>query len=288
MMKKLIILLFIFLIFNPSYAFCQSNTYENSLTSKFINFDYIYTNDKYNEYDKAIEYAVEIIKSNPQSYETSCVINKLYYIIKFDSRNCLRKTVLKYKIKYFDTIDDYNSEVVEKIMLAYLMSFGMPLKDSDICDQDEMLESAALGMNNLIKMKDNIVDKNYSQIALALLTTPSQYDYCYEYLERYPNSNYCSIIESNFADLQYYRYGYYHEYIKDILRIINKYKLIEIITPYGYNAAIDKYYDISLAYILLKDYKNAKKYLELIKKETQNYSELKLLEAKVKALESQQ
>jgi hypothetical protein len=84
--------------------------------------------------------------------------------------------------------------------------------------------------------------------------------------------------------LSYFNNEQYEKYIEEVIKLINKYKLKDIKTPFGYHGAIDCYSLIVSSYVKLKDYKNAQFYLDLIKKEAPNYWEIKSLEEEVEGV----
>jgi uncharacterized protein (UPF0305 family) len=176
-----------------SPAYCQSDSYEVNIDILFKDFYKIFNNKILSDYDKTIDYSVEILKYKPKSLEASNVICSLFSIMDVGKDGCLKNKFIKYKEKYFSTIEDYSSNVVEKIMLAYMLSYGFTSKNSDITDQEEMQQNSDIGNEILLKMKENIPDENYRAIVLALIADSDTY--YREFLEKYPTHPHADSIE---------------------------------------------------------------------------------------------
>ncbi len=283
-MKKLIYFLLIVAVLTITFpAYAQSTSSEVEVDTLFKELYKIFDNDIKIKYDKAIDYSVEILKMKPKSLEASYIICSLYPVVSSGNDYYIKDKFIDYEKKYLSNIEDYSSNIIEKIILAYMMSFGFTSNKNDIPDQDEMQQNAEFGENILLKMKDNIPDENYRAIVLLLLASDEKY--CHEFLEKYPGHPYSDSIERNII-FSYFKNQQYEKYIEEVNKLISKYKLKEIITPFGYHGAIDCYSLIVSAYVELEDYKNARLYLDMIKEEAPDYWEIKSLEEELTGVKS--
>ncbi|MDD3301681.1 MAG: hypothetical protein PHR57_02850 [Patescibacteria group bacterium] len=282
---KMYMIFLICLIFSLtiSSAYGQIGTYEVEVGHMFMDFYKIVDNKIEPEYEKAVDYAVEILKIKPRSLEESYILCSLNYIIDNKYKRFLLSKFNNYKDKYFDSIEDYGSNVVEKIILAYMLAKGFTSKHSDVGDQNEAEQNGVLGEKILLKMKDNISNENYAAIVLSLMAGPN-INYGYEFKEKYPDHPDIYAIETGIAFEKYFITEEYKTYIDEIKGLIKKYKLKEVTTPFGYHRAINCYSEIISTYVKLNDYENAKIYLNLIKNEAPDYSELQSLEEEVEGV----
>lgn len=282
-MKK-IFLSFIFLIlFNFSAAYAQT-TDESSISNLLLkNYKIASENDVQNMF-LVIDYSIEILKKTPNSlasyYTVGCVVSACFY----RSRDEIKLKFKELYDKYFSSLNDITSDTIEKILLSEILFLGYSVKGTT---DEEIENSHQIGKTALQNIKDNCVDKDYAALAAMFLLTGLSHNEivepCKNFIETYPTHRAIPLIEAKMVMETYFFSIETRDYIKFIeenKKLIDKYK--EINSPFGsYKLVIDNYAFIVRAYLRLGDLDEAKKYLELVKKEAPDYYELKEIQSEV-------
>jgi len=278
---RLIMLLFtlLFLKIFALNAHAEISTSELEITKMYNNLENIYINavlrKDYSKYELAIDYSVEILKK-PNTIEAICALPFICHIAQ--NRNGPPSKFKEFKEKYYSNLNDYSTNMPEKIILAYMMLNGV----NPDHNHEEFEINSKRGLETLLNMKDNCSNNDYAVIVfLILMGRKSQLSY--EFFNKYPNHQAIPWVNLNIT-IDYYLKDDTQKAIKTAHEMIEKYK--NIMTPSGHRFVINYYNVIVRSYIKLNDYANAKKYLDLIEKEVPNYWYLSRLRPDVEKIKN--
>lgn len=245
-------------------ANAQVSTSETSLTESYKNLEDIYINavlrNDYSKYELAIDYSIEILKK-PNTIEAICALPFIAHMAK--NKTAPPQKFKELKSKYYSSLNDYSTNMPEKIILAYMMLNGVNPDHNN----EEFEINSKLGLETLLNMKDKCPDDNYAIIVFLILIGRNN-ALSYEFLNKYPEHQAIPWVNLNLA-IDFYLKGESIKAIEFANEMIEKYK--NIMTPSGYRFVINYYNVIVLSYIKLNDYAKAKKYFDLIEKEVPNY-----------------
>lgn len=257
----------------------QISTSETSLTESYKNLEDIYINavlrDDYSKYEWAIDYSVEILKK-PNTIEAICALSFIAHIAQ--NRNAPPQKFKEFKEKYYSNLNDYSTNMPEKIILAYMMLNGVNPDHNN----EEFEINSKLGLETLLNMKDKCPDNDYAVIVFLILMGRNN-ALSYEFLNKFPKHQAIPWVNLNIA-IDFYCKDNAQKAIEIADEMIEKYK--SIMTPSGYRLVIYYYNIILLSYVKLNDYVNAKKYLDLIEKEVPNFWYLSKLRPMVESIKN--
>jgi len=270
----IIVLLFILGSVFSSYA---RQTQESVLKKLYFDFEKIIRAKDYKNSNTAIDNVIEMIKINPRSYETIYAISFLEFAICMDANDHIVGYYKKLKEKYYFELKNVDSDVVEKIILSYMLYRG--ISDVEI-EYAELLSQSRYGEECLNNIKDNCSSKDIAALTTMLLMMDNKY--CIYFLEKFPNHPATPLVELTSLLDKYEKKNDYKGLAAEAKIYSEKYK--NTITHFGWPVSIDYYSFIVTAYVELSDYSNAKYYLDLIEKEAPNYSDLSYLRSEVESI----
>ncbi len=257
----------------------QMSTSETSLTESYKNLEDIYINvvlrDDYSKYELAIDYSVEILKK-PNTIEAICALPFIAHIAQ--NRNASPQKFKEFKNKYYSNLNDYSTNMPEKIILAYMMLNGVNPDHNN----EEFEINSKLGLETLLNMKDKCLDDNYAIIVFLILMGRDN-NLSYEFINKFPKHQAIPWVNLNIA-IDFYCKDNAQKAIEIADEMIEKYK--SIMTPSGYRLVIYYYNIMLLSYVKLNDYANAKKYFDLIEKEVPNFWYLSKLRPLVESVKN--
>lgn len=268
MKKNFVFILVFFISFNSSIVFAQDSD-ENVILNKLLNLTLISATETSDKYDIAIENAIEIFKNAPSSLESYYA---LYWLLNIKLNDKVIKKFNSLKTLYFSSIDIFDSNQPEKLVLIALIGSGV---------EKNSLEEANSAFQEahkfLIKAQDTCTNKDYLPlIKLLMMFDPEQgIDYANNFKAEYPNHPWLPFIDLIIVG-DILNKKDYQKCINTSIELIEKYKNIK--SPYGWKIIIDYYNLLTLCYLDLKDTPNIQKYFQLIKTEAPNYFQLKNLE----------
>lgn len=211
----------------------------------------------------AINCILEIYKRKPDSLEAYYSTFLLKYII--EAR--LSEKYEEMKDKHLANLNDPNFETGEKLIFLWLIAsqWMHNIKLDGSIDKETI-------NNVLVNIRDNCKNKNYSVLAASMLSDVpllalENLKNIIEIAPEHPAVPYvmAEIISiENKNDPQ--------KCIQEIQTLINKFGNIE--TPCGWRMVYEYYFFIAYVYIDIKDYENAEKYYEIIKKEAPDFCDL--------------
>jgi len=253
MKKYYYIAIILLLVFNfPAYA---QNTSEevstNELSKDVFNIVMGMNTEKM---DVAVNYSIEIIKTNPWSMDALGAIT-MFDTYTIDKK--IEKIYSELKEKYFSTIDDLSTNTAEKLMLMNF--YGAAI---DVSSPEESKENIKRIIEILKKNKDAINDKKIT----ALITMMLFYDrentlpYINEFLEKYPDHPAIPLVELNKLSIIYKKEP--QKCIEEIEKWIKKYD--NLMSPLGWKLNIFGYDTLLDCYQELNDRENLKKYIKIL------------------------
>ena len=219
-----------------------------------------------------IDYSIEILKYKPNSLESM-------YVFSLFSRMTLSEKIhdkyIKLKNKYYDDLNNVNSDIPEKLILLLFLIMDVDEKSLNEADNNAITFKKTL---NLIK--DTCQDNDYSALAtiLLLFDLKERDNYSSFFKEKYPNHKCLPLVELiMLSDL--FSKKDYQKCINECENFIKKYE--KIVTPFGWRLIMDCYNLLIFNYLATDDYENAKKYFNLIETEAPNYDNVKQLKQKI-------
>lgn len=257
-MKTLKFFLIVFLMFNimiPVYA--QTST-DEVVIKKLNELTAIGINKTGESYGIAVDDAIEIFKLKPSALESYYA---LYWLTSISRNETLLKKYNELKDKFYSSIENFDSNQAEKLVIIALMGSGI-----DATNIDDIKDTSKASFEMLKKIKNACVDKNYnSLITLFQMFDDENYAlYVQEFKAENPNHTLIPIFDLTMVGALLEKKEP-QNCIESSLKLIEKYKNVS--TPYGWKVTMDYYNLIVLSYAEMKDYNNAKKYYELMKKE---------------------
>jgi len=277
-------LLYIFLCLISVLLFCKS-TLAKSTDEMVINKNFriladVVHNKSFAQYSNAIDLSIEIIKSSPRSLEAGLTVSLLSNFINYKKYKYIKEKYKELKDKYFSTIENFDTDIPEKMILAYMFFRGV---NSDDLSEKDREKNSELGEKILVKMKDSCKDQNLKAIALWMIS--SKLKYCYEFKEKYPQHPFMPFVEISLAG-KYLSTLEYDKYIEEISKLNTKYGDID--SPLGYKVHIAYYSEFILTYVAMNNYSAAKSYLDTIEKELPTYWGLNFLKNEVQNIKGKQ
>ncbi|MEZ7893242.1 MAG: tetratricopeptide repeat protein [Candidatus Wallbacteria bacterium] len=272
-MNLRIYFLALMLLIVPSFSYATEETSLEALYKDFNNTLLHFDDGKpYSEYcqdiSKLMELAVKIIEKNPGSYEAYDTLLGLpseFNLISEEPRQYYKKL----KEECYADLSDVNKNMAAKIVfmrITYLWG-EFAHCDEDICKSC---------VDNLKKMKNECIDKNYAALATASLfdfytTGLDKNDYRKEFLEKFPKHPAVCDVKLNIA-FDNYENKKYRECIEEINKLLNEYKNDKNFEIFE----LPCYHGLGLCYIELNDIETARKYLDLILQKAPESMEYKL------------
>ena len=276
----LLIMLLFALLFLKMFALnahAETSTSESEITKTYKNLENIYINavlrEDYSKYELAIDYSVEILKK-PNTIEAICALPFICHIAQ--NRDVPPQKFKEFKEKYYSNLNDYSTNMPEKIILAYMMLSGVNTEHN----HEEFEFNSKLGLETLVNMKNNCSNNDYTVIVFLILMGGDN-NLSYEFINKFPKHQAIPWVNLNIT-IDYYCKDKAQKAIETANEMIEKDK--NIMTPSGYRFLINYYNVIVLSYIKLNDYANAKKYLDLIEKEVPNFWYLSRLRPEVEKI----
>jgi len=277
-------LLYIFLCLISVLLFCKSawakSTDEVVINKNFRILADVVHNKNVAQYSNAIDLSIEIIKSSPCSLEAGLTVSLLSNFIDYKKYKYIKEKYKELKDKYFSTIENFDTDIPEKMILAYMFFRGV---NSDDLSEKDREKNSELGEKILVKMKDSCKDQNLKAIALWMIS--SKLKYCYEFKEKYPQHPFMPFVEISLAG-KYLSTLEYDKYIEEISKLNTKYGDID--SPFGYKVHIAYYSEFILTYVAMNNYSAAKSYLDRIEKELPTYWGLNFLKNEVQNIKGKQ
>lgn len=252
-----------------SNAFAEPKPIKSDSFDSFYN---IINNQDTSDVALIIDYSVEIFKNKPDSLESMYVLSLLSRV---KLNNKIRNKIQELKTKYFDSLNDANSDIPEKLILLVLLLSGIDANSAEDLDVNITLCKKSLNF-----IKDNCQNKNYVALVylILLLDLNEREGITKVFKEQYPNHKCIPLIELILLS-ELYHQKKFQNCIDECEIFIKNYK--EITTPFGWKMVMDCYNLLIYNYLALNDYENAKKYYNLIETEAPKYDNLKELKNKV-------
>lgn len=291
-MRKIFFIVFSLFFLNINLAFSAEISTEGTVSVAFERFkEIMYPSDKTSDsrirnLDIAMDYAVEILKTNPSSIDAFHVIKTNYHI---ESNEVAFNKYLKFRSKYYNDLDNPDTDTAEKLFFLILAQ----RHDSEYTEHKStheyaenklnreyteykltrgyavkklIRENTEKYINGIIKIRKECKDKRYRALA-AIFPARDLGEYAY-FLKKFPNH-----VANPFMKLYHFRnliYSWkYDEAIKELLKASKKYKKLKDIN--GKDYWITCYDLLTRAYCGISDYENANKYLMLIKEKAPEY-----------------
>jgi hypothetical protein len=226
-----------------------------------------------NQSHKFIEYAIDIIKKSPSSTEA------FYTLITFPGSlnfitNEPENIYQQLKEKYLNTLNDPDTNSAEKIVFMNL-TLLYPTELDRSTDDEELKNKLDSCYNGLKKMANDSKNEAYRALATMVLASNIP-EYWKKFVENFPVHPCISEIKLNLLHYENYTNNTnYEKTIEETNKLLNEYK--EIILPDGWKFEISCYELIAVCYVKLKDFENARKYLNLIEKNASGDSQLHML-----------
>lgn len=270
-MKKILLLFFVLLLFNVnlpnSSAFNKNDNNKlykacvKILTERYPS--NISESEKWKDISSAISGAVEIIKSDPTSLESICIINTIRDCQNWSNDNRFRAMYKIWHEKFLNNFEEVENDLAEKIIFLRTAQ----LAEGAFIKSDSILKNNTIKIfNYLRKIKDECSNKNYAALALwSLVTSNSDKKYHSEFLNKYPDhpANIFIKLDLVFSD------GSIDEQIAKINMLIKEYGQLKL--PDGWNFETECQYAIGFLYTEKKDFESAKHYLSLVEEKAPNY-----------------
>ncbi|HBC73713.1 MAG TPA: hypothetical protein DC017_02420 [Candidatus Wallbacteria bacterium] len=222
----------------------------------------------------AVDYAVEILKENPNSIEACEIVELVTRTLNDDKTKDFYN---KLKEKHMPNFDDPDFEPAEKIIFLSMLRCGIEAKNLEENKQYQLLAN-----KGFINMKDNCMNSDYAALATKGLfknkSNEERLMYKKYFLEKYPQHKHIPHIKQSIIN-ELYCENNPQKCIEELLKLAEQYKNLS--TPHGWRIVMDYYCDIAYTYRDLKDFENAKKYYYMIEKEVPNYWNLKYLKPRL-------
>lgn len=267
---KLFYIFVIIIILSSAVPAHSQATYEVEINQIFKDYSTIILNNASDKYDVAIDYAVEIIKQSTTSLTTYYTLSLAKNIDMQNSK--VKNKFAELKEKYFSTLDDFNSDQAEKLIVIFFIGMGIE-SNSD----EEQIAAQKFAVEKLVQIKNTCQNNDYTSLAIMLLFLDKNkgLEYMKYFKEKFPAHSFIPLIDLDMIAENFEKKDY-QKCIDDAKAWELKYK--NIVSPYGWHITIECYNFITLCYVSLKDYENAKKYYELIKSEAPGYYGIKEIE----------
>jgi len=148
--------------------------------------------------------------------------------------------------KYFSSIDNIDSNIIEKIILAELFDCGHSIVDN--ITYEEALISHEIGRKILNNIRENCSNKVYAALAMLCLISNASgsietIELCEKFLNFYPDHKAVPLILANIISEKYLFNSEskdYLKYIEEIKKFIDKNN--NLYSPFGnYKLSIDYY-----------------------------------------------
>lgn len=222
----------------------------------------------------AVDYAVEILKENPNSIEACEIVELVTHTLNDDKTKDFYKIL---KEKHMPNFDDPDFEPAEKIIFLSMLRCGVESKSLEENKQYQLLAN-----KGFVNMKDNCNNPDYAALAtkglFMVINNEERLKHTKYFYENYHYHKYIPHIEQSIIN-ELYCENDPQKCIDELLKLTEKYK--DLVTPHGWRIIMEFYCDIAYNYRDLKDYENAKKYYYMIEKEAPNYWNLKYLKPRL-------
>jgi len=242
MFKKLLLVSFIFLT-NVSVCLSQT-TSETEISKILIQSNNIISQKEYQYMPEIIDYSIEILKMSPNSLSA-------YFATGYINATIAAPKETKVKLKemydkYFSSIDNIDSNIIEKIILAELFDCGHSIVDN--ITYEEALISHEIGRKILNNIRENCSNKDYAALAMLCLISNASgsietIELCEKFLNFYPDHKAVPLILANIISEKYLFNSEskdYLKYIEEIKKFIDKNN--NLYSPFGnYKLSIDYY-----------------------------------------------
>jgi len=211
----------------------------------------------------SLNYGVEIMTKAPDSLEaflTIFIINDVFD--RCNEKDIISKVYNNIKEKHLLHLEEPDFEPGEKLIFLIMYSAGTGAKLAR-----ELKENQLKTINALKIMKDSCSDKNYAALANAMLfwtkNEQERMQYMKNFLDKFPDHPAIPLVKLSYVC--YLHNNDPKKCIEEIDELLKKYGNIKLPNEWNYSA--NCYEEMVQCYINLKDYDNAMKYYELIKKE---------------------
>jgi hypothetical protein len=260
-MRKIFFIVFSLVILNINLAHSAEISTEGTVSVAFERFkDIMYPIDKKSDskirnLDIAMDYAVEILKTKPDSICSYYVLMTYYPIA---SNEIAIEKYMKLKNKFYNLLTKPNEDTAEKLFFLILA----------VSHDDEFISSININainsekyFNGILKIKNECVNSNYR--ALAALASIRYTEDLKIFTLNYPNHGAIPFIKLMLYDAKIAKNKNDKKNIEEILKLSEQYKELKLIDGKYYWTAC---YDIiGRAFYSIGDYVSAKKYMLLIK-----------------------
>jgi len=230
----------------------------------------ILENNSINEYKTLIDLTIDLINKKSDSEEMRYIVNILIKLIGKDKNKITNKIFLDFKNKYPLPINDFETDLAEKIVYSCLLLATSSPND----DPTGSVEQEADAKKILLNVIEKSTQKKYVAVALLLMTeidVANSNKYFNLLRKNYPDHKSWPFIELDQLEIKLcYIERNFQKYITEVSELAKKYK--DIPTPLGHKYLIECYSDIAFTYaVSLKDTQKAKEYLAIIEKNDPNY-----------------
>jgi len=228
----------------------------------------------YEKTDVYINKVINLFRDYPNSLDVYFISCSLDNII--DANDNYKQVFPKFEElykKYYDTINNLDTDTSEKVLLSYMLTRGFSFVEGN---EEEMEKNSALGYEILNNIKNNCINDNYKALAILLIANVNpDLTMLTEFKDKYPNNYALPGVEFSIVD-KLYAGTNETQFINELLNLKNLYSNVE--SPFGHKFYIHLYSSIVFAYMKSNDINNAKTYFELIKSEAPNYWNIQTLE----------
>lgn len=264
-MRKIFFIVFSLFFFNINLAFSAEISTEGTVSVAFERFkDIMYPSDKTSDsgirnLDVAMDYAVEILKTNPSSIEPFHVIRANYNI---ESNEVAFNKYLKLRSKFYNDLDNPNTDTAEKLFFLILAKYH----DCEYTGEKLFRENKKKYIKGILKIRDECKNSHYK--ALATIFPVRDLGEYVIFLKEFPSHPAIPFMKIYHYDDLIYNMKH-DEAIKELLKASKKYKNLKDIN--GKEYWITCYELLVRAFFRKGDYINATKYLMIIKEKAPEY-----------------
>jgi len=264
------IILFMILLFLHTIVYAKSPKNKDEFFEIFS----IANKKAYEKTDVYINKVINLFRDYPNSLDAYFISCSLDNII--DANDNYKQVFPKFEElykKYYDTINNLDTDTSEKVLLSYMLTRGFSFVEGN---EEEMEKNSALGYEILNNIKNNCINDNYKALAILLIANVNpDLTMLTEFKDKYPNNSALPGVEFSIVD-KLYAGTNETQFINELLNLKKIHYNVE--SPFGHKFYIHLYSSIVFAYMKLNDINNAKIYFELIKSEAPNYWNIQTLE----------
>lgn len=263
MQKIYLIIVLLLCLPNGSYANEKSEINSKKNFEIFKEIMYPINNNNIPNIEKldiAMDYAVEILKTKPDSLEAYYVLDADYEI---ESNEVAFKKYLKLRKKLFNNLTNPNTNTAEKLFFLNIALY----KDSKYTGYSDLsLKNNEKFIHCILKIRMKCKDPNYRALA-ALIPVYDLLEYEY-FIDHFPNHAAIPFIKLIMYEALIIGDNF-DEAIKKILKSLEQYKNIKYLN--GKDYYIQCYYLLARAYFGKKEFEKSFNYMMTIKEKAPQY-----------------